>query len=297
MSHFSVIVATKDFPSQEVLNNELQRYHEFECDGIDDVWVQSIDMMDEVTEEYAKQSDHEAYPTLAEYCEGYYGFNRVDNDETPDRTDRHKYGWYAVDANGKVVQIIKRTNPNKKHDYWTLGGRYAGKFLDKNGTSIDYILKKNIDVAQMKAKCEQERRGWCNDCIQRAKITWDELNTACQQDHVAHAKWMELEEPKPRGSEYRAWLKLNDFEALAKAKANNFDLPKPDSGQSLDEWCDAAPYLTGFAFVREGKWYEKGEMGWWACISNEKSDWHEQFVKLIDDVPEDWYLTCVDCHI
>ena len=54
-----------------------------------------------------------------------------------------------------------------------------------------------------------------------------------------------------------------------------------------------------FAFVKEGQWYERGRMGWWACVSNEKDrdEWNRQFNKMMDELPANTLLTLVDCHI
>ena len=57
--------------------------------------------------------------------------------------------------------------------------------------------------------------------------------------------------------------------------------------------------LGTFAVVKDGKWYERGEMGWWACVSNEKdgNKWQEEFNKLLDEADNNTLLTVVDCHI
>lgn len=54
-----------------------------------------------------------------------------------------------------------------------------------------------------------------------------------------------------------------------------------------------------FALVKDGKWYEKGEMGWWACVSNEKeqSDWNKEFNDLLESIPNDTLISVFDCHI
>jgi len=68
-------------------------------------------------------------------------------------------------------------------------------------------------------------------------------------------------------------------------------------GQSVEEWVDSAPHLTGFAFLIDGRWSENGKMGWWGAVHDEKQGWAETFLKLVDQVPDDWYLTVIDCHI
>lgn len=55
-----------------------------------------------------------------------------------------------------------------------------------------------------------------------------------------------------------------------------------------------------FAFVTpNGKWHERGEMGWWACVSNAKTneDWHKIFDDAVKEMSDDTYVTLVDCHI
>jgi len=57
--------------------------------------------------------------------------------------------------------------------------------------------------------------------------------------------------------------------------------------------------LGAFAFLRDGEWYERGEMGFWAVVKNEKDkeDWNAEFKQLLADVPDDELITMVDCHI
>jgi len=54
-----------------------------------------------------------------------------------------------------------------------------------------------------------------------------------------------------------------------------------------------------FAVVKNGKWYEKGEMGWWGIVRDEKDQnkWEKEFKKLIADVPDSETLVLLDCHI
>ena len=55
-----------------------------------------------------------------------------------------------------------------------------------------------------------------------------------------------------------------------------------------------------FAFITpDGEWHEKGKMGWWACVTNKKpeDDLHKIFDDAIKNMPDDAYVTLVDCHI
>lgn len=55
-----------------------------------------------------------------------------------------------------------------------------------------------------------------------------------------------------------------------------------------------------FAYVDPvGRWFERGEMGWWAMVSNEKNkdEWETQFKKFVSKLGDDVIVTVVDCHI
>lgn len=52
-----------------------------------------------------------------------------------------------------------------------------------------------------------------------------------------------------------------------------------------------------YAVVKDGKWYAKGDMGWFGCSDNEKDNWNEIFDDLIRSADDDSIFTIVDCHI
>lgn len=56
-----------------------------------------------------------------------------------------------------------------------------------------------------------------------------------------------------------------------------------------------------FAYVTPtGEWVERGEMGWWAVVSNEKdgSDWHQEQINLLERYNDGNYIIVgLDCHI
>ena len=58
---------------------------------------------------------------------------------------------------------------------------------------------------------------------------------------------------------------------------------------------------TPFAFITpNGRWHEKGEMGWWAIVSNEKEEdnWETEFKNELNKLmSDDLCVTLVDCHI
>jgi hypothetical protein len=77
----------------------------------------------------------------------------------------------------------------------------------------------------------------------------------------------------------------------------SFDLDKYQ--KPIDQLVKEARESAGqtFAILKDGVWYEKGKMGWWACVSDEKKNWSEEFAKLLDEIPDDTLLSVYDCHI
>ena len=57
--------------------------------------------------------------------------------------------------------------------------------------------------------------------------------------------------------------------------------------------------FTTFAVVLpNGRWYEEGEMGWFAMVSDEDKDWSARYKeRFLDTADPNWILTIVDCHI
>lgn len=57
--------------------------------------------------------------------------------------------------------------------------------------------------------------------------------------------------------------------------------------------------LVPFAVVTpDGNWHERGKMGWWAMVRDEKpdDDWENEVMKLIQSHQDCWAIG-VDCHI
>ena len=125
MSHFVVMTIGDDYEAQ------LAPYHEFECTGENDQYVQDVDITEEFLGEMERAEEGEDPLTCALE---YYGYeNRVVSDESEiDRDDDHKYG-YVVMKDGQVIKAVRRTNPNAKWDWYCVGGRWTGFLRLKDG--------------------------------------------------------------------------------------------------------------------------------------------------------------------
>jgi hypothetical protein len=66
-----------------------------------------------------------------------------------------------------------------------------------------------------------------------------------------------------------------------------------------DSYVDDTHALTCHAYIKDGVWREKGNMGWWAIVTDEQPGdiWQGEVDAMIASLdPEDW-ITIVDCHI
>lgn len=206
MSHFTVLVVTESEPSQDDLAAVLQPFHEFECTGIDDEFVQSVSVTDEEMGGWQRHKD--AYPEAEKYIADFCGYSLLRGDSDPDLGGDHKYGFARV-AGGVVTEVVRRTNPNNKWDWWVVGGRWSGLLPTHTGGGTNSAQVADIDLDALKGK--------------------------------------------------------RTFAVLSS----------------------------------DGKWHERGRMGWWAVVHDEQpeGEWNDWYDRMLDRLPETAWLTVVDCHI
>lgn len=369
MSHFAVIVITPPSPEPfaDVLRKQLQPYHEFECTGIDDEYVQDIDRTEEALEAFNADKntylvneatgqrlrpyddqfyrdptekelaeigpiagsgcghglswssrdwqDGKGYRTkvqyipdgwkeveipacemesFAEWIEGYYGVKTIPFGQEPDIADEHKYGYTLVDAEGKVTKTVDRTNPNRQWDWWQVGGRYSNRLTTFAGQKTDSAKKGEIDFPSMeREKAANATAEWnaAQAILDGTDLneSWASVRERVKDIDAARAFYNE----QPRVKKWREATRQHPILDGFFSNAEDYAVPLVEF---LSTRC--AP-LTGFAVLKDGQWFERGKMGWWACVSNEKDgeDWQKEFDKLIFDLPEDHAITIVDCHI
>lgn len=300
MSHFSVLVITEQAPLQEDLERILLPWHEFECTGLDNEYVVEVDRnLNELNSDWEKHNNGKSFHDfLLDWC----GITFIADGEQPQIETIHKHGYGVLDKDGDIVRIVQRTNPNAKWDWWQIGGRYAGKLRTLTRNKTDSCRRAELSWVAMKWARQMDRAGWITEILAGSELSRDNLQTALQLAPTAHTAWLALD-PRPRGEEYAKWLVstygVPGFHLVKARNAAPFDLPDLDPTQTIDEWIAAAPALSCFAVVKDGKWYEQGNMGWWGIVVDEKDKgvWEREFNNLIEDLaPESW-LTVVDCHI
>ncbi len=161
-------------------------------------------------------------------------------------------------------------NPKSKWDWYSIGGRWQGYFRTKKpvsetdqanlGTPGAFGGDPHLDVeweADSILKGDIDFKGMQASAILEAEERYDKY----EADGDAMLFWPKKHRER---SEY-----LADFQT---------------------------PWIP-YAIVKDGEWYEKGTMGWWAVSSNEDPNWPKEAQKMIDEIPDDVLVTMVDCHI
>ncbi len=327
MSHFAVLVIDDTKLTEDRLKEILQPWHEFECTGDDDKYVIDVDVTDELMAEWngKKEAVRLADGTvLSRYDDKLYFDMGVVEFGSKNRQFRlpdgateieilqselsaaegktmdafaKEYGGYEKKADGR---FYRHTNPNKKWDWWAVGGRYADRlWLTSNGGRTNSAMVGDIDLAAMTRTRRRERKSFIAECCKDSGLTEAELEIACHEEGAAHVEWLALPEPRPRGNAYTEWLKVQGGNRAILASAKRcWELPEVGT-MTFAEWLDASPPLTSFAIVKDGRWFERGSMGWWGAVSDEKDKdaWESEFKQMFEGLPQTAHIAIVDCHI
>jgi hypothetical protein len=213
---------------------------------------------------------------------------------------------------GCAYERMTTYNPKSKWDWHQLGGRWNGYFklksevdtkharLGKPGImtdvakigTADQAYKCDIDFESMRAEAEKK----AGERWDRAQIiiagrekefkSWDTLRKK-HGKNIALARedyWAQPLQQDARKSKEFAWDGVEEFAVTTREKYVE------NARRSA---------ISTFAVVKGGKWYERGEMGWWGVVRNEKDhdEWNQQFTKLLNDLPDSTLLSVYDCHI
>jgi len=289
MSHFTCLVVTSEEPTDEVLEKALLPFHEYECTAIKE-YTEVIDITSETLEDYHK-ADKTEYPSFESALNGYFEYKFWNGtDEQPG------FNWYTIDDKLNI-KVFRRTNPNAKWDWYNVGGRWAGSLIHKRLGKVNKCLKSLLDIPAMQQMRAQARKDRIAADAKQCDISLDQFTQATRFYWSYHEVWLALED-RPRGEDFRIafhnWLP--DAHKYASRLANLWDVPKiPES--TLEEYYNNAQALTTYAVLYNGKWFARGEMGWWGISTNDDDKWDANYNEMLTLIPDDHYVTVVDCHI
>lgn len=274
MSHFTVLVIGED------VDGQLAPFQENNMGDCPKEYLEFNDVEEEYKEDYENGSTE-----MYEKPDGSYEYSwnlSEEEKQTLKKVDlpyKEKYksfedfiesyeGYSKDEETGKYGYW---ENPNRKWDWYKEGGRWSGLLRVKEEaqdkydgcTHVDQIYKGDLDLTPDKSIYDKSARFW------ELYIDGEEPKNEDEKDMVKY-------------SFYKKEYYTNRF----KTKEN---------------YAKIQASLGTFAVLKDGEWFEKGEMGWFGCSSEtheESQAWDESFVeKWIQDLPDDTLLTVVDCHI
>jgi hypothetical protein len=194
--------------------------------------------------------------------------------------DEYLKEWHGIEDTAKQGYDY---NPKAKWDWYQLGGRWTGFFKLKpqtTGKVGDFSLLSNrraeIGTADQARKCDIDFEKMKQENFKEASKDYDEF------------------EEKYKKGELNPGEGYWEYGVENVGKDADHYVPEP-----REQYLKKHASISTFAVLKDGEWYEKGEMGWWGCISDEKDpdEWNEQFTKLLEEQPEDTLLSVFDCHI
>jgi hypothetical protein len=286
MSHFTVMVIGEN-PGKQ-----LAPYQENNMGDCPEEYLAFNDVTDDVTREWEDedQETKEKYKDLDTYATEYNGYKK---------NEEGRYGYWE--------------NPNAKWDWYQLGGRWSGFFKMKPGSEgevgraglfsapaeegyADSALKKEIDFESM-----------MEEASKKAGEKWDLIKKITEGLEPAKS-WEHVRDEMFPGQIDKARTYYHDqpaMKAVSNWSSENghslFGLDLEDFNCTREEYClDAARgSFVPYAVIKDGKWYQKGEMGWFGISNNEVSEskWTAQVAQMLDELPEDTMISLYDCHI
>lgn len=290
MSHFLLAVISQDYLRRDELESILQPYHQYECTGIDDEYVVDVDVTEEFEKEFTEHKERCAkngtpVKPIDEFAEynGYF----------------HRDGRY-----------YHHTNPNYKWDWWKPGGRYS-KWLrlkptpdSKEPRYSDGARIRDINIAGMR---EEARKA--------ALAVYDAYRSVVppgtEYETYVSVKKRTMDNGRPtndtrkiyEGQKSRQLVKNYEGPDSPQLREVRY-FPKVNDAietSSREAYGEAAAKraFTPFAYLKDGKWVERGRMGWFGIVMDEQNTdaWAEHFCDVLNGLPDDAVITVIDCHI
>ena len=323
MSHFNVLVVGD-------VDYNMAPFHEFECDGIDDEFVQTIDVTDDYKKEfeeakaqYAKEvaegADEKATrysfkgKTFREFIEKYNGIHFAESVDKLDLTshEKHKFRYFLpVEGAEDDFRVFKRTNPNKFYDYYGKG--WKGLLLKEKGENgkdqyVNEAYKRDVDFERMWKKREEEVRANYRKVIQaigfvpKLNRPWESLIPLFAPDDGSEPQMTKKEASTiyERQKAVKAFGKALKDGLISYDDVGIFGLVD-EYAMSEDEFVESKHiHALVFGWVKDREYHSEGDMGWWAFVSNEKEpkSWDKEYMDFINSLDDDDFLTIVNCHI
>ncbi len=262
MSHFSLLVITKEKPTDHLLqsklspfdeNIEVPEYISYTKEQL--IKNQKVDIKKAMERYSLYKKDPENNPINEEYYNKTYPRlikAMEENDEATLYLQAIKY--YEKEEIDKNGNILSTYNPKSKWDWYVIGGRFSGAISDEG----DIIQAKDFPYNKLDK----------DNLIKDYPTEYEEYKNLLSGKTKSFYNLKYLNERYPTFYDYILETKTTTTYAV------------------LDE---------------DNEWHEPGSIGWFGISSSTTEDeinWTKNYYhKFIEHLPPEYYLTVVDCHI
>jgi hypothetical protein len=204
-----------------------------------------------------------------------------------------KYNGKSAELRAKVEQLVIEKNRRLFPEY-KIGNPGLMTEPAKEGYA-DMAKKRDIDFEGMRdeaVKEAKERYDYAMEILHELPInyTWEQIRERIKDtDEARNAYWSQ---PRCKAWREKEFDTRESWPFSYRASPDDFLITEQEYIQKA-----ANRAISTHAVIKDGKWYERGKMGWWAFVSNEKADWDKEFAALLDSVDDDTLLSVWDCHI
>ena len=272
MSHAVVLVTFPTEPDDNMIDEVMLPYHEYESTGIEK-YIEEVDITDDVMREFEEYKETHNNPTLEKYIDDEYGGEQ-----------------YCIIRDNKVYKI---TNPNAKWDWYSIGGRYSYfinplmfKDIEKYNKSNVIFQKKDIvyGVTDKKRKSVRKCFEEVNKFVNELEKYGIDLKTADTDELRRHYNYVKSNN-----------VFSEEVDEILDSFLGFISIVKGTITE--DEYILSYSDYTPFALLHEGKWYEMGRLGWFAHVFDENNNWDKDLIEIWNTIPDDYWIVVIDFHI
>lgn len=298
MSHFKVLVIGDDIETQ------LEPYNENTvAEAYQDM---SFDFAKDLGNARSFYSNHPEYAASIDLTSDHAVLNAYKEGEDLRWND-----------NKTEATLWSTYNPKSKWDYWTIGGRYNTSMQIKPDANADDFKPSEAHWTERHGN-EADHRGASDSARKRAIdypamiakqradaiLTWDKLAAATEGIEPPTSTWAEIRERHSDIDDARREFNTHPWNAATRKAGfwdayEDFHMAAADPRATYIAEREASAVGGYYAILHNGEWQARGDMGWFGMSSNEtnKASWVSKVSELINSLPDDTWLTTVDCHI
>lgn len=308
MSHFTVLVIGEDYEGQLAPYNEEIQVEPYKSHEKDAEWLYGV---------WEKEHGGHQRPQLEELAAWL---------------SEHWGEPYECDEDG--IFTWSTYSPNSKWDWYSVGGRWTGYFklteaamdratyatLGRPGVFDNELPRSfwrgpryDADVVH---KGDVDAEGMRDKAGEIAGDRWDRIH-AIIDSHPEIEPWVSVlkrigndktDEAREVYHAQPGCLAVREHDDACREEERHEDVLLGWSSGLEEFQISREIYvqrardeaLSPYAFVKDGRWFAPGRMGWWG-VSSDTEDERVQFARefnvMWEELPDDTLLTLCDCHI